>query len=760
MIYLTIEGITVSLSFMVVKMDKEKAEKRYKDLVKRIRDIEQNRHNTPVPIALCGTFTLDLAVADHSPDTKKDDDLYEPRLGGTAYFLFKALMSAQSNDFDVKLLGPRSPLNHEDPKPGWQKMFADCVESDSSWKDNWKDKFTELNCKKDFKVPVSIRITKDAGNIRELQTGRNELEWKDYLNFEHINKEHSGLIIIDGIWRFGLYKGLDKVLKELREFGWVIALHPGNFRLKDRSEKKFSSVWNAFKYVDILFGTPPAIARLLGTAESDFANQHVDSIDGFIYTKHVKFWKLPPIVVLNDSKLNFEVIVVHESNILTPKPRSELGTPTGLRSSFMGYFLIEIWRQLVKEASGNGITNTIKKSLKTSLESAYKDPLPSDALGDIEGLFKYLISSVPKEDPQLLEIFGSSKNVREISTVARRHAMTDLNVLIEGETGVGKDIIAKEIHRLSKRSDKKFSAVNCATLACNSELANSALFGHIKGAFTGATKRNVGLIKAADGGTLFLDEIGDMPEDVQAKLLRAIEEKSFRPLGDTKETCADFRLICATNKPLKIREDLLYRLGQRFTIPPLRERKDDIRYIVDGFSKDFSLSFEESALLELERYHWPGNVRELNSLVMFFGMSGFKTVSKDDVGKWIHTQSASSLTNRKVDKSPGSHGRAQKADKKELLSAFVRYLFVQVNQGDLNRYISILYEYLEDPQAKLAPLDFKTKGIDNPEGLLKTLGKKKVLQVQGEGRGAKNILTYTWKSMFQELSELEQSRSS
>ena len=203
-----------------------------------------------------------------------------------------------------------------------------------------------------------------------------------------------------------------------------------------------------------------------------------------------------------------------------------------------------------------------------------------------------------------------------------------VTVLITGETGTGKEVLSSYIHFTSNRKSKRFVTINCAALS--SDLLLSELFGHEKGAFTGAVERKIGKFEIADGGTLFLDEIGDMSLEVQAKLLRVIEESSFERVGGTKKIDVDVRLIAATNKNLiemirngSFREDLYYRIAVfSIFIPPLRERKEDIhpliKHFIDKYNKKYNkkvLDFEEDAYKALIAHHWPGNVRELENVI-------------------------------------------------------------------------------------------------------------------------------------------------
>lgn len=222
-------------------------------------------------------------------------------------------------------------------------------------------------------------------------------------------------------------------------------------------------------------------------------------------------------------------------------------------------------------------------------------------------------------------IISASSAMKELLETASRAANSDATVLIIGESGTGKELLARLIHRKSPRSSGPMVAVNCAAIPPG--LIESELFGHVKGAFTGAVKDRKGHFRTADNGTLFLDEIGELAMDVQVKLLRAVQEKQIQPVGSEQVVSVDIRIIAATNLDLSrqilkkaFREDLFYRLSViPLTIPPLRERPADIPALVAHFLKKFDapsgVHFTPGALDRLTSYHWPGNIREMQNLV-------------------------------------------------------------------------------------------------------------------------------------------------
>ena len=239
------------------------------------------------------------------------------------------------------------------------------------------------------------------------------------------------------------------------------------------------------------------------------------------------------------------------------------------------------------------------------------------------------------------QIIGQSRLFIHVMKRVRDYAATDFPVLITGESGTGKDLVATALHNLSSRKDKPFVVQNCSAIP--DTLLESELFGYKKGAFTGATEDKIGLLKAADGGTVFLDEIGDMSLRLQSRLLRVIQNNEIKPLGETKTSRINIRIISATNKNLnnaiikkEFREDLFYRLNVLpIHLPPLRDRKKDIPLLLNYFLKKESLELgvsqkriSKKALQYLENYQWEGNIRELENFVKYI----LSTVDNDIVG--------------------------------------------------------------------------------------------------------------------------------
>jgi DNA-binding NtrC family response regulator len=290
---------------------------------------------------------------------------------------------------------------------------------------------------------------------------------------------------------------------------------------------------------------------------------------------------VPVIIVTEDSKPEdmIKVLKVGVADFITPPLKSIDIIP-------------RLWRLLERKHRGNALIHTLKEKL---------------------GL-KQLIGKSP----------NFLKEIEKIPIVAK----CDAGVVISGETGTGKELCARAIHYLSLRADKPFIPVNCGAIP--TDLVENELFGHVQGAFTGASKSFAGLIQEADGGTLFLDEISCLPLQAQVKLLRFLQDRVYRQLGSTKMHQADVRVIVATNIELedaikegKFRQDLYYRLNIiPLSLPPLRERKEDIpllaRHFLDKYASEFNKQVQDitsEAVQKLIIYDWPGNVRELENVI-------------------------------------------------------------------------------------------------------------------------------------------------
>ncbi|MCX6353407.1 MAG: sigma-54 dependent transcriptional regulator [Candidatus Aureabacteria bacterium] len=277
---------------------------------------------------------------------------------------------------------------------------------------------------------------------------------------------------------------------------------------------------------------------------------------------------------------------------------------------------------------------TVQTAVQAMKEGAYDYLTKPLNLDELEMVVRRAIASlVPRRERQELRyglesITGVSSRIEEIKEMVRQIAPTKATVLIEGESGTGKELIARAIHGLSDRKDRPFVAVHCAALA--ESLLESELFGHEKGAFTGAIKRHKGRFELADGGTLFLDEVSEMAPGTQVKLLRVLQEQEFERVGGAETIHVDVRLITATNADLEtliarncFREDLYYRLNViRLRVPLLRLRKEDIPLLIQSFLAEFNRTnakrvegLTDEALSAIMAYDWPGNVRELRNCI-------------------------------------------------------------------------------------------------------------------------------------------------
>ncbi len=280
--------------------------------------------------------------------------------------------------------------------------------------------------------------------------------------------------------------------------------------------------------------------------------------------------------------------------------------------------------------TGYGDVNTAVEAMKAGASDFIQKPFSFDMLE--VSLRRVLKEKRLEEENKALKSFlferdteitfeTKSPAFRNVLEIVRNAALSDVSVLLRGETGTGKEVMARYIHRLSERRDKPFVVVDCAAIP--EHLFESELFGHEKGAYTGASHKKLGLVELADGGTLFLDEIGEIPLPVQAKLLRFVETRRFRRVGGLSEIKVDVRIISATNRDLmemvkrgEFRSDLLYRINiMEVEIPPLRERREDIPLLAELFLKKYRKKVKPQTLSLLKSYSWPGNIRELRNVI-------------------------------------------------------------------------------------------------------------------------------------------------
>ena len=291
-------------------------------------------------------------------------------------------------------------------------------------------------------------------------------------------------------------------------------------------------------------------------------------------------------------------------------------------------------RPVVVMISGHGSIETAVRATKLGAFDFLEKPLSIDKVSVVvknaldHRRLSLENSRLRADSDTRYRIIGESVPMKALRQQLALMAATNGRVLIYGESGTGKELVAHAIHAMSAREAEPFIEVNCAAIP--EELIESELFGHIKGSFTGAHEDKTGKFQKADGGTLFLDEVGDMSLRTQAKVLRALEEQRFEPVGASRSVQVDVRVVAATNKHLEeeiergnFREDLFYRLNViPFFVPPLRDRSEDIPLLADHFLREFTTAYGRKpkeltaeAYRVLKEYHWPGNVRELKNLI-------------------------------------------------------------------------------------------------------------------------------------------------
>jgi DNA-binding NtrC family response regulator len=343
-------------------------------------------------------------------------------------------------------------------------------------------------------------------------------------------------------------------------------------------------------------------------------------LEGFEITKagglsksFLELQKLVPDVILADYQLGDGTAV----DLLAWLKANDIGIPFIVLTASTDI-------QLAVEMIKNGAEQFISKPVDLGLLTTVLRRTVENFRDRQKALATRLERARYERDPFL----GSSRAILELKEAATRVSRADASVLIQGETGSGKGVLARWLHKMSPRSNTAFVDLNCAGLS--SELLESELFGYRKGAFTGAVSDKIGFLEVANRGTLFLDEIGDMAPQVQSKILKVVEEKQFYRLGDAHQRKVDVQIIAATHSDLKkaaeegrFRSDLYFRICiLRLHIPPLRERREDIAVITNKLLEQFSwdmkrgpLSISDSARLALQQYSWPGNIRELRNVL-------------------------------------------------------------------------------------------------------------------------------------------------
>jgi two-component system response regulator HydG len=343
-------------------------------------------------------------------------------------------------------------------------------------------------------------------------------------------------------------------------------------------------------------------------------------------------------VVVTDLKLGGNVDGL---KVLEQAKKSDSSTEVILITA---YATIETCKEAIKRGAYDYLVKPIDiDQLRTLVQQACKKAAASSSLG---------YQKVRSEDKEYIfdGVKGESPLVEKIFDVLRRVSPTNISVLIEGSSGTGKELLARSIHNNSKRRNEPFKPINCAGLT--ETLLESELFGHVKGAFTGATNDRKGLFEIADKGTLFLDEIGDMPLSMQAKLLRVLEDGIIVPVGSSKPVVVDVRVISATNHDLKklvndnkFREDLYFRIkGASISVPSLKDRREDIPSFIDYFIEEAARGIgsnvkgiTDAARSILINFDWPGNIRQLrNSIETMVVMCDKDTLDINDIPPEIH----------------------------------------------------------------------------------------------------------------------------
>ena len=383
--------------------------------------------------------------------------------------------------------------------------------------------------------------------------------------------------------------------------------------------------------------------------------------------------------------------------------------------------------------SGHGSTATTVEAIKSGAVDYFEKPLSTErVIVTLRNVLKQSELSAENRDLKLAmesryEIVGQSPALRGVLEAVQRASPTNATVLLLGESGVGKELVARTIHRNSPRAGQRFVQVNCAAIP--EELIESELFGHEKGSFTGATEKQVGKFEQADRGTIFLDEVGDMSQKTQAKVLRVLQEQEVERLGSARTIKVDVRVIAATNKNLEeaiergeFRDDLYFRLNViPIVVPPLRERREDIPRLVQHFAKrtaeEHNLKpkrFEAAALDALSRYRWRGNIRELrNTVERLMIMTPGDAVRVEDLPADVRSNDspsrpASVAVSGAAAADTGSSGAAQKPDVQAVGAGTLRefkdaseraYLVQKLRENNWN--ISKTAEIIDTPRSNL-----------------------------------------------------------
>ena len=370
------------------------------------------------------------------------------------------------------------------------------------------------------------------------------------------------------------------------------------------------------------------------------------------------------VVLADDRESAIAAVRRHEPKVVT----LDLGLPPDPANASEGLAALQEILTIAPHTkviviTGNDDRTNALQAIAAGAYDFYQKPIDSDVINVIVQR-AFTVAAIEEENRKMravagsdIGIIGSSAVIDRLRMMIKRIAPTEITALLLGESGTGKEVTANAIHLASDRKKKPFVAINCASIPEN--LLESELFGFEKGAFTGAHRTTKGKIECAEGGTLFLDEIGDMPFNLQAKLLRFLQEKKIERLGGRQEIEVDVRVVCATNQNLEemvkektFREDLFYRVSEiTLNIPPLRDRDEDILILAQFFLNQYGIDykrnvkgFSEDGLSALKSYRWPGNIRELqNKVKSAVIMSTGTQVTAMDLGFFDHTDKSLEL---------------------------------------------------------------------------------------------------------------------
>lgn len=369
-------------------------------------------------------------------------------------------------------------------------------------------------------------------------------------------------------------------------------------------------------------------------------------------------------VLAGDRESAIAAVRRHEPKVVT----LDLGLPPDAANASEGLAALEEILRIAPHTkviviTGNDDRDNALKAISLGAYDFYQKPIEPEVINVIVAR-AYSVASIEEENRLMravggndIGIIGNSSSIDRLRTMIKRIAPTQITALLLGESGTGKEVTANAIHLASDRKKKPFIAINCASIP--ETLLESELFGFEKGAFTGAVRTTKGKIECAEGGTLFLDEIGDMPFNLQAKLLRFLQEKKIERLGGRQEIEVDVRVVCATNQNLEemvaeksFREDLFYRVSEiTLNIPPLRDREEDpiilAQFFLQRYAQEYKSnvkSFSDDALSAIKSHKWPGNIRELqNKVKSSVIMATGSQVTAMDLGFFDHEGEALQL---------------------------------------------------------------------------------------------------------------------